>query len=354
MRSIRLLAGVTAVLTVGSACGGGDDGGNGPSENTAPVAAFNQVCTELTCVFTDASTDPDGTIAARSWSFGDATTSTEPTPSHVYATAGVKTVVLTVTDNDGATNAISKDITLTTTTPPPPPPPVNTPPTASFNTSCDDLGNCTFTSTSTDVAPGTITAYAWNFGDGATSTEQNPIHDYAAVAAPTDFTVTLTVTDNNAATDDASQVVRVSPPAVELCQTTGNMVTCTLDVAQRSTVKITITEVMCELTGNRLEVEQPRRQTVFGNLCVRSVGEESTVRDAAGLPLVFEAGVDLVLDFTQGTADPTDPPVGSPAVRIEGSYPNWTLRFDDGGNPGTSGEPDFSDVVFLVQATAAP
>jgi len=349
MQSIRLLAGVTAVLILGSACGG--DGGNGPGENRAPVAAFSEVCTPLNCVFTDASTDPDGaeTITTRSWTFGDGTTGTGASVTHPYAAPGTFAVGLTVTDNGGLTNVFSKNVVVTGA-----PDPGNTPPTASFNTSCDDAGNCTFTSTSSDATPGAITAYAWTFGDGATATEQNPIHDYAAVAAPTDFTVTLTVTDNNGATDDASQVVRVSPPSAELCQTAGKLVTCTLDVAQRSTVKLTITEVLCELTGNRLEVELPRRQTAFANLCVRTVGEEYTVSALGGAPLVIEAGNDLVLKFTQGTGDPEDPPLGSPAVRIEGSYPTWTLKFDDGGNPTGAGEPDFTDVVFLVQATSAP
>jgi hypothetical protein len=68
----------------------------------------------------------------------------------------------------------------------------------------------------------------------------------------------------------------------------------------------------------------------------------------------MEAGTDLVLQFTQGTADPGNPPVGSPAVRIEGGYPIWTLKFDDGGNPTGPGEPDFTDVVLSVQATSAP
>ena len=74
------------------------------------------------------------------------------------------------------------------------PPPDNTAPVASFTQACNGA-DCTFTSTSTDVAPGTIATYAWTFGDGATSDVSNPSHGYT-VTAPTDFTVTLTVTDN--------------------------------------------------------------------------------------------------------------------------------------------------------------
>ena len=64
MRSIPLLAATTVIVLGAAACG---DGG-GP-DNAAPNASFTQVCTGLSCVFTDASTDSDGSIASRSWTF---------------------------------------------------------------------------------------------------------------------------------------------------------------------------------------------------------------------------------------------------------------------------------------------
>ena len=49
------------------------------------------------------SSDPDGTIVAYSWNFGDGTVSANANPSHAYTVAGAYTVTLTVTDNDGRT-----------------------------------------------------------------------------------------------------------------------------------------------------------------------------------------------------------------------------------------------------------
>ncbi|MDH3294493.1 MAG: tandem-95 repeat protein, partial [Acidimicrobiia bacterium] len=49
------------------------------------------------------STDPDGSIVAWEWNFGDDKTATGETPTNVYGAAGSYTVTLTVTDNDGAT-----------------------------------------------------------------------------------------------------------------------------------------------------------------------------------------------------------------------------------------------------------
>src|SRR4051794_15367629 len=86
--------------------------GAGGGGNQAPTANFSSSCTNLTCPFTDASTDADGTIASRSWNFGDGTTSTTASPAHTYAAAGTYTVTLTVTDNAGATGTTSKTVTV--------------------------------------------------------------------------------------------------------------------------------------------------------------------------------------------------------------------------------------------------
>ncbi|WP_405021269.1 collagenase [Kitasatospora sp. NBC_00070] len=96
-----------------AACAAGNCG-TVPPANQAPTAGFTAATTGLSAAFTDTSTDPDGTIAARSWNFGDgtaaATTTTNPAKS--YSAAGTYTVTLTVTDNNGATATTSKAITV--------------------------------------------------------------------------------------------------------------------------------------------------------------------------------------------------------------------------------------------------
>lgn len=83
--------------------------------NQAPVAAYSFSTSGLVASFIDGSTDPDGSIASRSWSFGDGSTSTATSPSKTYTAAGSYTVTLTVTDNQGATNSTSKTVTVSNT-----------------------------------------------------------------------------------------------------------------------------------------------------------------------------------------------------------------------------------------------
>lgn len=88
-------------------------GGGGGGTNQAPTAAFTSSCADLVCSFTDTSTDPDGSVASRSWDFGNGQTSTAANPSVTYAAAGTYPVTLKVTDNGGATATTTKNVTVT-------------------------------------------------------------------------------------------------------------------------------------------------------------------------------------------------------------------------------------------------
>ncbi len=78
-------------------------------------------------------------------------------------------------------------------------------PTAAYSKSCFGLA-CSFDSSASADPDGSLTRFAWDFGDGQTSTEANPSHTYAA---PGTYAVRLTVTDNQAVTDRENQSVTV-------------------------------------------------------------------------------------------------------------------------------------------------
>jgi PKD repeat protein len=73
-------------------------------QNEPPDADYNWHCEGLTCEFTDASDDDDGSVIAWNWNFGDGASTTQREPTHTYPREGTFTVTLTVTDDDGATD----------------------------------------------------------------------------------------------------------------------------------------------------------------------------------------------------------------------------------------------------------
>jgi PKD repeat protein len=148
-----------------------------------PVAAFSGSPTSgdtpLTVNFTDEST---GSITSWSWTFGDGGSSTAQNPSHQYTSAGIYTVSLTVTGPGGSDGETKTDY-ITVTDPIPPP-------VAEFAGS-PTSGEAPLTVNFTDQSTGQITSWSWTFGDGGTSTAQNPSHQYTSAGT---FTVSLTVT----------------------------------------------------------------------------------------------------------------------------------------------------------------
>ena len=81
------------------------------AQNQKPTAAFSSSVNNLALSFDGSgSTDTDGTIAGYAWTFGDGSTGTGKTVSHSYAGTGWFSVKLTITDNDGATDSITKQV----------------------------------------------------------------------------------------------------------------------------------------------------------------------------------------------------------------------------------------------------
>ncbi|HRD67655.1 MAG TPA: PKD domain-containing protein [Candidatus Competibacter sp.] len=152
---------------------------NAPSV-TVPTASFSAMpvsgTAPLLVTFSDTSS---GTATNRSWDFGNGQTSTAQNASITYNTAGTYTVKLTVGNTGGSTTA-TKTISAAAAAP-----------TANFSAS-STAGTVPLTVTFANTSTGTVTDYAWNFGDGntvATQTKTNPTHTYASAGR---YTVSLT------------------------------------------------------------------------------------------------------------------------------------------------------------------
>jgi len=162
--------------------------------SAVPVAAFTApaVCQGQPMVFTDNSTVSSGTITGWNWKFGDGGTSAIQNPTHVYATAGNYNVTLIVNTGSGCVDSTTVAVT------------VNPLPTAAFTATTVCQGTAT---TFTDGSTGGVT-YFWEFGDGGTSTLQNPTHTYATANV---FNVTEVVTSVNGCKDSITNPVTVNP-----------------------------------------------------------------------------------------------------------------------------------------------
>lgn len=87
--------------------------GNGPVTGTAPTASFSSSANGLALsVDGRGSVDPDGSVTAYAWDFGDGGTATGSTASHTYAAGGSYTVRLTVTDNLGQSGTAERTVTV--------------------------------------------------------------------------------------------------------------------------------------------------------------------------------------------------------------------------------------------------
>ena len=187
-----------------------------PTETAVPPdALFTATVTNdpMTYQFFNQST---GAIANLMWDFGDGTTSTEANPVHTYAATGDYTTTLTVMAADGVTgDSATQMITVAAATATPEPTATVSPMDAVFTYTV--ITNPPLTVEFLTQSTGDIASYFWDFGDGATTFEPNPIHTYPQAG---DYTVTLTVTAaDGVTTDNVVQTVTVEaeaqPPAPE-------------------------------------------------------------------------------------------------------------------------------------------
>lgn len=103
----------------------------------------------------------------------------------------------------------------------------NTPPTAVITSiNCSGL-SCDFDGGGSSDNDGSITGYAWNFGDGSTGSGVTASHSYAAAGG---YTVTLTVTDNGGATDDAVESITVTEPSAATSLSVASIAVQTVDL----------------------------------------------------------------------------------------------------------------------------
>ncbi len=173
-----------------------------------PIAAFTVSVTGLqVTVDASESSDPDGGSLEYRWDWGDGSAPLREGPgaAHAYGDPGSYTITLNVTDNQRQTAQVQREVTVSNE-------PSNRAPQADFAMQPDtpQAGDMVLFRDRSGDEDGSIVAWAWQFGDGASSTVQRPTYRYDAPGA---YTVRLTVTDDAGATAVAEQVLHVAKAA---------------------------------------------------------------------------------------------------------------------------------------------
>jgi len=162
-----------------------------PEGAIPPSAAFSIEQSEVNFL---EYTFTNGSVNATSydWDFGDGNTSTEESPTHVFAESDIFTVTLTAKNDAGLTTEFSANIDI------------QAPVTAEFTNEVDAVNYLKYAFT--DASVGAV-SWSWNFGDGYTATLQNPSHTYEVDGI---YTVSLTATSSTGFTHEASVIITVA------------------------------------------------------------------------------------------------------------------------------------------------
>jgi PKD repeat protein len=177
------------------------------------------------------STDPGGETLSYEWDFGDGSSSTEAAPLHSYSSIGTFTSTLTVTNESGLSASASVAITVSDNVPKA----VISTPSAGTTVSRGQEVAFSSVGSNDDLDAefgGRIVGYAWDFGDGTTSTESAPKKAYAAISPPEGYTVRLAVFDDAGQTATAEIKVIVAnrlPTVTIVASTTSGAAPLTVD-----------------------------------------------------------------------------------------------------------------------------
>lgn len=168
-------------------------------------AAKFEICSGDNIPFSDQSTPGDGAINKYKWDFGEGGTSTSKNPTYTYTTSGLFDVTLIITDANGCQSSVKKTRYIT----------VNALPSVTFTQ--DNAARCkapldvNFSSTSSGKTP---LKFLWQFGDGGTSTDENPQHTYNNSGS---YDVTLNVTDAKGCIRKIAKasLIQIKPPTAD-------------------------------------------------------------------------------------------------------------------------------------------
>jgi PKD repeat protein len=137
--------------------------------------------------FIDNSSTWEGEVVSWEWNFGDGNSSDEQNPTHQYTEDGIFDVILTITTSEGCVSTTIQHLCIGDGG-------VFEGPDCQAMFFFEQSTDVPFTFQFTDFSFGEADSWSWNFGDGNTSMEQNPVHSYAEEGV---YLVQLTITSGD-------------------------------------------------------------------------------------------------------------------------------------------------------------
>ena len=281
------------------------------------------------------SSDADGTIVSYLWDPGDGSApvqSTVPYRFYRYANPGTYTVTLTVIDDDGSSAGASAQVQVITT---------NIPPEAAFTyyPESPQIGEwIRFDASGSQDPDGTIATYSWNFGDGTSPVATENTYYYYRFTSARTYLVTLTVTDNDGASDSVSYPIAVGsaaePPVASFTYTPVNPAVgqvVTFDASSSFDPDGLIIHYIWDLDGDgNDDASGPTAHAGYGSAGVANV--RLTVIDNDGL----SATVTQPIAISSGWGGPSGaPPMGNtPGIFVWGTD-TWHITVNAGSGWST-------------------
>ncbi|MCK9278167.1 MAG: PKD domain-containing protein, partial [Methanoculleus sp.] len=274
--------------------------------------------TPLTVRFTDQST---GSPEEWEWEFGDGDWSTEQNPVHTYESPGEYTVSLEVRSQFGSDTATETDLIRAD---------LPEPPSADFSAT-PASGGAPLAVQFTDESTNSPDTWLWNFGDGATSDDQNPEHTYAAVGT---YSVSLTAGNAAGSTEitKPGYITVIEPPAASFMADTRNgTAPLTVRFTDASTGDVTAWSWRFGDGGISSEQNPEHRYLAAGTYTV-----SLEVKNSAGSDTETKSDYIMVIErpvaaFTVNTVKGVAPLAVRFTDASTGVPVSWSWNFGDGG-----------------------
>jgi PKD repeat protein len=277
--------------------------------------------------------DPDGTITAYQWNFGDNTSSTGSAPEHAYAQPGIYVVTLTVTDNSGSTGTQTAVATIGTTPQSPPAVSIIAPASgADFTAPASISINATASDTDGSISK-------VEFFQGSTKLGEDSTAPYSFVWASVgagSYSLTASATDNQGASTTSAAVSitvsngNVAPTIAITSPTSGTVFTPPASVSINATAS--------DSDGSISKVEFFQSSTKLGEDLNAPYSFAWTNVAAGSYSLTAKATDNLGATTTSGAVSITvnQPPVANAGGQYSGTA-GIAVQFNGGGSSDPDG-----------------